>query len=541
MKKITLTILIILTNVSLHSQIITLFGGYKPFNNNNANYLIYYFDQSVETNSLYNNVYFNKKELYNVGITIGGVDSKTNLYFGAYALAFFNKMYGGDFGLELGYVLPYFQKNKFAIYPSVGVGYGFYDLDIGDMTNSTGTIVINGKNFTDKSLKVNFRKDFIALRPSLNFYYELSKKISLQLTGSYLYTFNFKDGLHFYGSTSKQSQSIDLSSNNVSLMVDGVKKSELPYSLRGVEIRLGIGFIVGGSSKSKDVKKEKPVVSIIKPDSAKIDNIKTEKDLSLIKFTDAQKAYDDGKFLQVIEILKDFPPEHYKYGDAVLLMNKATSKLSTNTNQDFVTISGKVDCGCSKSIIGYIVFEDINSRLNVGKCRITSDGYYFILLPTGKKYSYYIDSKDYYPISRIVDFTNSGLYPNYKDNITLVSYEEMKQKQLAVRINNIFFDFNKSELKPESYPELDRLFNYLKENPDIRVEISGHTDNIGTDEYNLSLSQSRANTVKEYLVSKGIDSERIVSKGYGKTRPVAINDTDEGRQLNRRVEFKIIK
>ena len=122
----------------------------------------------------------------------------------------------------------------------------------------------------------------------------------------------------------------------------------------------------------------------------------------------------------------------------------------------------------------------------------------------------------------------------------MVSYEEMKQKQVSVRINNIFFDFNKSELKPESYPELDRLYNYLKDNSDIKVEISGHTDNIGTDEYNLNLSQERANTVKEYLVSKGISSERIVSKGYGKTRPVAGNDTDEGRQLNRRVEFKII-
>jgi len=540
MKKITLTFLMILLNISLYSQVITIFGGYKPFNNPNANYLIYFFDQSTETNSLYKNVYFNKKELYNTGISIASVDSKTSIYFGVYALAFFNQMYGGDFGLELGYVHPYFQKNKFAFFPSVGAGYGFHDLDIGDMNNTTGSIQINGKNFTDKTVKVNFRKDFIALRPSLNFYYELSKKISLQLTGSYLYTFNFKDGLHFYGSSSKQSQSIDLSSNNATLMVDGVRKNELPYSLKGFEVRVGIGFIVGNNSKEKIQKKERSSVSVQKPDSVKVEKIKTETDAYIIKLADAQKAYEDGKYIQVIELVRDFPPDHYKYGDAVILLNKASSKLATNSNQDFVTISGRVDCGCSKLITGYVVFEDINSRSIVGKCRITSDGYYFILLPSVKKYSYYIESKDFYPVSRIIDFTLSGQNLNYKDNITLVSYEEIKQKQLAVRINNIFFDFNKSELKSESFLELDRLFNYLNDNQEIKIELSGHTDNIGTDEYNMNLSQARANTVKDYLVNKGINVDRIVAKGYGKTRPVATNDTDEGRQLNRRVEFKII-
>jgi outer membrane protein OmpA-like peptidoglycan-associated protein len=117
----------------------------------------------------------------------------------------------------------------------------------------------------------------------------------------------------------------------------------------------------------------------------------------------------------------------------------------------------------------------------------------------------------------------------------------MKEQQLSVRINNIFFDFNESILKPESYLELDRLYKYLNDNPEINVEISGHTDNVGTEEYNITLSYARANAVKEYLVSKGINLNRIVSKGYGKSKPVATNETDEGRQLNRRVEFKILK
>ncbi len=256
---------------------------------------------------------------------------------------------------------------------------------------------------------------------------------------------------------------------------------------------------------------------------------------------DAQKAFAEGKYLLVIELLKDFPIDNPHYFEAVALMNQALDKLPRNSNQSFVTVSGRINCGCSKAISGYVVFEDINTRLNVGRCGITSDGYYCIVLPTGKTYSYYIDSKDFYPLSRIIDFTSSAQALNYKDNITLVSYEEMKEQQVSVRINNIFFDFNESKLKSESYLELDRLYNFLKDNPEIKVEISGHTDNVGSDSYNITLSDARANAVNDYLVSKGINTSRIISKGYGKSNPVASNDTEEGRQLNRRVEFKILK
>ncbi|HEY5535155.1 MAG TPA: OmpA family protein [Ignavibacteria bacterium] len=255
----------------------------------------------------------------------------------------------------------------------------------------------------------------------------------------------------------------------------------------------------------------------------------------------AQQAFSEGKYLLVLELLKDFPVDDPLYFDAVALMNQAIAKLSSNSTQSFVTVSGSINCGCSKAISGYVVFEDMNTRLSVGKCRITPDGYYCIVLPSGKIYSYYIDSKDFYPSSRIIDFTTPNQTPNYKDNITLVSYEEMKEQQASVRINNIFFDFNESKLKSESYLELDRLYKFLNDNSDISVEISGHTDNIGSDEYNITLSNARANAVKDYLISKGISGNRIMSKGYGKSKPVATNDTDEGRQLNRRVEFKIIK
>jgi outer membrane protein OmpA-like peptidoglycan-associated protein len=111
----------------------------------------------------------------------------------------------------------------------------------------------------------------------------------------------------------------------------------------------------------------------------------------------------------------------------------------------------------------------------------------------------------------------------------------------VVRLNNVFFDFDKWDLRPESDVDLDRVVKLLKENPAIEIELSAHTDSRGSDEYNLKLSDNRAKSCVEYIISKGISASRIVSKGYGESMPVADNETDENRQLNRRVEFKITK
>lgn len=96
-------------------------------------------------------------------------------------------------------------------------------------------------------------------------------------------------------------------------------------------------------------------------------------------------------------------------------------------------------------------------------------------------------------------------------------------------------------MREESFVELDRVVKLLNENPAIEIEMSAHTDSKGSDEYNFKLSDNRAKSVRDYIVSKGIAENRISSQGYGETKPVATNDTDDGRQLNRRVEFTILK
>ena len=107
-------------------------------------------------------------------------------------------------------------------------------------------------------------------------------------------------------------------------------------------------------------------------------------------------------------------------------------------------------------------------------------------------------------------------------------------------LRNVFFDVNSATLKPESYPELNRLAEILKRYPGIVVEISGHTDNTGSFKYNMKLSQRRAESVVMYLISQGVPSSALVAKGYGPTQPVASNKTAEGRAQNRRVEAKIL-
>ena len=108
-------------------------------------------------------------------------------------------------------------------------------------------------------------------------------------------------------------------------------------------------------------------------------------------------------------------------------------------------------------------------------------------------------------------------------------------------LSNVFFDLDKYNLKKTSFTELDRLFNLLVEFKDLKIEISGHTDNLGSEVYNELLSQKRADAVKNYLIGKGINEQRIISIGYGQTLPVSSNSDELGRSQNRRTEFKIIK
>jgi outer membrane protein OmpA-like peptidoglycan-associated protein len=127
-----------------------------------------------------------------------------------------------------------------------------------------------------------------------------------------------------------------------------------------------------------------------------------------------------------------------------------------------------------------------------------------------------------------------------KDKPQVKDFELVKEG-MAITLRGIYFDFNKATIKPESKPALDDAAKMLKDNPTITVEIQGHTDSQGSDSYNLNLSDQRAGSVVTYLIQNyGIAMNRLTAKGYGEANPIATNDTDSGRALNRRVEFVIV-
>ncbi len=163
-------------------------------------------------------------------------------------------------------------------------------------------------------------------------------------------------------------------------------------------------------------------------------------------------------------------------------------------------------------------------------------GHYSIVLPVGEHYGFSIHKEGYLFYSDNIDATKIDETTTITRDITLKPVEIGSQ----IVLKNIFFDFNKTELLPESIGELNRLLQLMKDNPRIRVEIAGHTDSIGSDDYNAKLSTARAQAVAAWLVERGIDTARISAKGYGKTKPIATNDTEDGRSQNRRVTFTVV-
>ena len=204
-----------------------------------------------------------------------------------------------------------------------------------------------------------------------------------------------------------------------------------------------------------------------------------------------------------------------------------------------VLVQGKViNQKTGKPIGTTIVYDDLKSYQQVGIARSNpKDGSYRIVLPYQKLYGFHAQKSGFYPISKSLNLLKISKYQEIKRDLFLVPLE----KGQAIRLNNLFFDYNQDTLKRSSFPELKRLVKILKENQEMVVEISGHTDSEGETAKNMRLSKARANAVVNYLVAQGVAAQRLVAKGYGATRPLAANTSQQGRSRNRRVEFRIIQ
>lgn len=182
-----------------------------------------------------------------------------------------------------------------------------------------------------------------------------------------------------------------------------------------------------------------------------------------------------------------------------------------------------------------LIDNTLNEVIATFKSNSTT-GKYLVSLPSGKNYGIAVKKDGYLFHSENFDLKASEEYQEVEKNIDLKQIEVGQ----SIVLKNIFFDFDKATIRSESANELNRLIKLLTENPTLKIELGSHTDSKGSDDYNQKLSQSRSQSVVTYLIGRGISTDRLVAKGYGETVPVATNDTDAGRQENRRTEFKIL-
>ncbi len=203
-----------------------------------------------------------------------------------------------------------------------------------------------------------------------------------------------------------------------------------------------------------------------------------------------------------------------------------------------VVVRGRVlDAKTKQPVPATVAYERLRDGKREGEATANPvTGEYTLSVGGGAVYGVRAVASGYYPLSVTMDLEKLAAYGERSQDLLLMPIET----NVAIRLNNVFFESGKWELRPDSYPELDRLADFLRTNATVRIALAGHTDNVGADAANLALSQNRINSVEAYLVAKGIGKARLTAKGFGETRPIAPNDTEEGRQQNRRVEFTIL-
>ena len=201
-------------------------------------------------------------------------------------------------------------------------------------------------------------------------------------------------------------------------------------------------------------------------------------------------------------------------------------------------VKGVVTNSTTKNpITAAVELFDLKENSMISKVKSDSvSGEYLMILPGGSEYALYVSRPG---------FLFQSLHFNYEEKTELkpviknISLSPAQQNAIVV-LNNIFFDLNKYELKPQSITELKEVVDFMNKNPGLKIEIGGHTDDSGTEAYNQQLSTKRANAVAEFLKTNQIPTQRIVVKGYGSQKPVLPNTSEENRQQNRRIEFKIL-
>jgi OOP family OmpA-OmpF porin len=237
---------------------------------------------------------------------------------------------------------------------------------------------------------------------------------------------------------------------------------------------------------------------------------------------------------------------YYSRGVSETNMDIFRVKLPIVRNAEaWVTVRGKIiDATTGKGMSAKVIYEKLPDGKELGIAQTNPEtGEYEIRLPGGYLYGVRAEAADKISESQNLDLrklTNDQVINGEDFKLAPIKVADVREN-VTIVLNNLFFDFDKAVLKPESFPELNRIIELMKEKSGMQIEIAGHTDSTGPDQYNLTLSERRSKAVVKYLEKGGIDKARMNAVFFGETKPITTNATKDGRKKNRRVEFKILK
>ncbi len=256
-----------------------------------------------------------------------------------------------------------------------------------------------------------------------------------------------------------------------------------------------------------------------------------------------------------MDIFRVKMPERFHIKPVVLVKGRVFARLQTPKQQTAEATSAKtigkskknaatapdpaepILPDTTKPLDAEIIYERLSDGKQMGIAHTNPrTGEYEIALPCGTNYGFRAEREGYLPVNENLDLSAITQYQELNRDIILTPYAAGND----IVLHNLFFDQDKADIRAESYPELSRFAGFMKQHATATVEIDGHTDDVGTDDYNNALSLRRAEAVVKYLAGVGVNAKRMKAKGFGKSQPVASNDTDEGKQKNRRVVMKLI-
>jgi outer membrane protein OmpA-like peptidoglycan-associated protein/tetratricopeptide (TPR) repeat protein len=308
----------------------------------------------------------------------------------------------------------------------------------------------------------------------------------------------------------------------------------------------GIGFRVKIATEEQPLSRKEPPLSLLDD----------QKSIREIKVGDTY-AYTYGDEPTRSEIYEKFSEAQEKgIEEAVVVAFKNDREIGIDSissmrvpgkrsGDTYTIFSGEIRDSKGNPLSAELSIEDLLHNVQVVKVQTDSVGAFRLRLPNGELYGYYLEAQGYFPYSDQLDLRDRRV--NAQDDllverdVKMATLNEVVDQGTSIPINNVFFDYDRSVLRPTSYAELDRLIRMMKANPDIRVEIYGHTDSDGEALYNLELSKRRADAVAAYI-RKQYPAARIMNTfGYGEMRPLTSGNTPEEKQRNRRVEFRLFR